>query len=126
MGLDLTIYKENKKGKREELAYFASDGWPIVKYFETLFDKPLNDIDTPISVEQIREFLTYCKEVLLAYYNRTFDNPKEWIKVAYNIIPNDVGNEYDYIDCISEIYDELWKVQEELYDNENVILDISY
>lgn len=129
MGLDLTIYKENKKGKRREIDYFSSDGWIIVRYFEGQLNKPLYDSEISVSLEQIRDLIKRCANVLIAYYNRTFEEPNVWIEAVKDNLHEPPEDEYTtgvFIDEVSRIYDSLWKIQEELYDNESIILNISY
>ena len=132
MGLDLTIYKEKKNGKRLELADFGSAGWSIVTYFAKKLDnKDLYNTEVRVTVAESRELIESCKEVLLSYYNRSFDNPNSWVDVAiavFDTYDEDYYDEYDaaYIDNISTIYEELWKIQEEYYDDEILIFDINY
>lgn len=128
MGLDITIYKKNKKDKLQEIAYFFSDGWPIVYHLKRKLNKELYNEEVVLGMDDIREIIDCCKKILTAYYNRSFEYPWEWKKVATDTFDDWGHCEHDdtYIDNISEIYRTLWKIQEELYDNETVIFDISY
>lgn len=132
MGLDLTIYKENNKGKRREVGYFCSDGWSIVTYFATkLNNKDLSDVEIPITMTDIRDLIERCKKVLTAYYSRSFDNPDSWVDVAveaFNAYDEDYLDSYDdnYIDDIISIYRDLWAIQAYEDDDTKFIVDISY
>lgn len=131
MGLDLTIYKENKKGKRTEIASFGRDAWPIVTYFETYLDKELNDCQISVSKDEIISLIYRCKDVLIAYYNRDFEDTDSWIVKAKFELPiyiNANSNNYDnnYIENISYIYNQFWEIIDSLWDDETVIFDINY
>lgn len=127
MGLDLTIYKENKKGKRQMVAEFSNDGWPIVTYLEKTLCQGLNDKELYVSIDNIYNMFDACKQVLIEYYNRTFEKPNSWVDTAKYMFST-YKEEYNdtYIDNISYIYKELWNIQEELNDNEKLIFEISY
>lgn len=131
MGLDLTIYKEKKNGKHIELAYFGRAGWPIVRYLEKHFNKNLNDSQVTLTIRDVKQLIVCCVEVLTAYYGRAFENPRSWVEVAATVFDSYDAEYYDeyndaYINNIGTIYEKLWEIQEELWDNETVILDISY
>lgn len=132
MGLDLTIYRQKKNGKRVELADFGRSGWSLVTYLARKHDnKDLYDAEVQVTVAELREMIECCKEVLLAYYNRSFDNPDSWVDIAiavFDTYDEDYHDEYNeaYINDISDLYEELWKIQNEYYDDEILIFDISY
>lgn len=127
MGLDLTIYKENKKGKRQIVTEFSNDGWPIVTYLEQTLCQGLNDKELYVSIDNIYNMIDACKQVIIEYYNRTFEKPNSWVDTAKYMFST-YKEEYNdtYIDNISYIYKELWNIQEELNDNEKLIFTISY
>ena len=131
MGLDLTIYKTDRKGRKKYLNHFSSDGWIIVTYLEQRHKKSLNDQKIVVSEEEIKDLIGRCKKVLLYYYERIFEEPNKWVENAHSILPITINAKtewYDdeYIDNLSYLYRDLWKIVEELYDYENIIFEISY
>lgn len=132
MGLDITIYKENKKGKRHELVYFCNDGWPIINFIKRNLNKSVScDSEVVMSLDDIQELINGCKDVLIAYYERSFENSRSWLNIAdfiFHSYDKEYFDEYNdyYIDSISTIYRAFWNIQEELYNNETIILNISY
>lgn len=132
MGLDLEIYKENKKGERNHVIYFGGNGWPLVTYFENLHKKDLNDSEVKASQEDIRNIIEKCKDILISYFQNTFERDKdEWISFAQSTLPitNNEGREwYDktYADDLFVIYEELMDIYKEMNDDESIIFEISY
>ena len=133
MGLDLDIYKENKRGKQNHITHFSSDGWPIVTYFENKHKKSFNDSEVKTSESDIRDIIERCRDIIISYFQNTFEwNKDKWILFAQSTLPisNKDGKEwYDssYIDDLVAIYDELLNIYKEMDENtESIIFKISY
>ncbi|MCH5167911.1 MAG: hypothetical protein J1F35_08540 [Erysipelotrichales bacterium] len=131
MGLDLNIYKENKRGKRNHITYFSSDGWPIVTHFENLHNQSFNNSEVKASQEYIRNIIEHCRDIIIAYFQNTFECDDKWIPLAKSLFP--ISNKDDklwydktYIDNLFVIYEELMSIYEEMDSDETIIFEISY
>ena len=131
MGLDLNISKENRKGKRNYITYFSSNGWPLVTYFKNIYKESLNDSEVKASQEDIRNIIERCKDVLINYFQNTFEWDDKWISYAQSLLPISNNAEKDwydtvYIDNIFEIYEEFMNIYREMDIDESIIFEISY
>lgn len=132
MGLDINVYKINKKDKEIYHDGFGSGYWFIVTYLETIPDITINDYcKIQITREQIKTFIEKCRDVLLCYYKNTFDWNNGWIDAAKEILPiytKDVNLVYgkDYIESVSLAYESFLKLYEESYEDEKYCIQISY
>lgn len=132
MGLDIDIYEENKRGERNDITYFGSNGWPIVTYFENKHNKDFNDSEVKASQEDIRDIIEKCRDIIISYFQNTFEwNKDEWITYAQSTLP--ISNKEDrvwydktYVDDLFTIYEELMSIYKEMDVNESVIFKISY
>lgn len=132
MGLDIDIYKENKRGKRNHIIFLGANGWPLVTYFENLHNKKFSDAEVKASQEDIRDIIEKCRDIIIKYFQNTFEwNKDEWISFAQSLLPlsNTDGKEwYDktYIDDLFIIYEELISIYKEMDIDESIIFEISY
>lgn len=131
MGLDIDIYKENKRGKRNHITHFSSDGWPIVTYFENLHNKSFNDSEIKASQEDIRNIIEKCRDILITYFQNSFEWDNKWVSFAQFVFPISNNAEKDwydrtYIDNVFNIYNELMDIYKEMDNNESIIFEISY
>ena len=133
MGLDIDIYRENRKGKRNHITYFGNNGWPIVTYFENIHNKEFSDTEVKASELDIRGLIERCRDVIIAYLQNTFEWDKDkWISVAQSLLPISDNSEKDwydetYIENLFNIYEELMSIYKEMDENkESIIFEISY
>lgn len=123
MGLDLTLYN---KDKTEVYAEFSSDGWIIVHYIRCrMTHNDVNGKDVKLSKIDIKNIIECCKDILQAYYTRTFEDPDCWVPIANAIFPINDEHTY-YIDSVSFIYYAFWELYTNISDNEEIICYISY
>ena len=131
MGLDIDIYKQNRKGKKQHVEWLGSGYWFVVTYLESISKEVSCDCEIEINKEQVKNLIERCKDVLINYYNNPFDNDQLWIDLAQGILPVYAGAEkihYDknYRECVSEAYEIFLKIYNELDNEETVIIEISY
>lgn len=132
MGLDINIYKENKRGKRNNITYFGSNGWPLVTYFENKHNEDFNDSEVKASQEDIRDIIEKCRDIIISYFQNTFEwNKDEWITFAQSTLPisnieDRVWYDKTYVDDLFTIYEELMNIYKEMDIDESIIFEISY
>lgn len=130
MGLDVDIYKKNKKGK--EIYIDSVDGgyWFILTYLKAISNISDSCV-VYITQDHIKNLIERCRDVLLSYYSNTFDWTNSWINTAMSILPlckDSKNTQYDkdYIYNVSYTYELFLKIYEGLYDNETICIKISY
>lgn len=132
MGLDIDIYKANRRNKKNFICHFGTGYWFIVTYLESIPDTKVDDFcEVKITQEQVKAFIEKCRDVLLCYYNHTFDWYDEWIETAKEILPiykKDIDLKYgkDYIDSVSIAYEEFLKMYKTLEEDDIICVYISY
>lgn len=132
MGLDIDIYKTNRKDKKQFICHFGTGYWFIVTYLESLPDTKVDDFcEVKITREQVKTFIEKCRDVLLCYYKNTFDLNNGWVDAAKEILPiykKDINLTYEkgYIEPVSIAYEEFLELYKKLEEDDIICIYISY
>ena len=132
MGLDISVYKIDKRDRKAFHDWFGSSHWFIVTYLESIPNLAVTDYcNVHITRKQVKTFIEKCRDVLLCYYENTFDWDNAWIDIAKEILPidkRDMNLNYGkgYIKSVSVAYESFLKLYEESYEDEKYCIYISY